>query len=689
MKQNSRRAARTALLASALLLAPAATARAQQNEQRPPAPPGTAPAGSPAPTPAQPAQTPVPREQRAQAYAKLLEGQRYLAGARSGVLRVTALRSAQESFRQAAALDPTLSEAHTALAEIAFLLQDVEQAEKSAVTATRVNRDNFGARRILSRIHTLRSGLFEDKLDRQRAELAVAELREVVRLAPGDAEGWALLGEFYSALGRTDEAAEAFRRWASAPAPSPSDARFFEVVTQGRDLTADAAHARLAELLLRAGRTQEALAAIRRAVALAPENASYLEILARAAEGGDAAGQQAVLAELQRAVAANPSNTAAVSLLARTQARLGRTDEAVAALRAALAKAGGGNTRERFTLRLELAQLLADALRHDEAVGVYEELLKERNIGSAPLTSENDKRFAALLFDRIINLRRQAGQTEAALAVVERMRRLLGDADPSADLQHVLLLRGEGKREEALTVVRRARARFPDNPQLARLEAVTLAELGRVDEASALIRGRLKGDADDYNEYLTLANLLMEAGRGREAVEAARKALELAPPDRPQFATQALLMLSSAQERAGDLKGSEETLRRILAKEPNNSTALNNLGYFLVERNERLQEALELIQRAVRAEPTNGSFLDSLGWAYFKLGQLDEAERYLSDAARRNPSSATIQEHLGDLYQRRGKAEQARAAWRKALSLSTEAAEMARIRAKLGVQTNK
>ncbi|HYP52856.1 MAG TPA: tetratricopeptide repeat protein, partial [Pyrinomonadaceae bacterium] len=670
--------------------APAASARAQREPNRPkPAPQRRA---TPAPTPAAtPEPTPLPgpmtRERRAQASAKMLEGQRYLAGARSGVLRVTALRTAQESFRQAALLDPTLSEAHTALAEIAFLLQDVEQAEKSAANATRINPDNFGARRILSRLHTLKSGLFEDNLDRARAEQAVKELREVVRLAPGDAEGWALLGEFQAALGRNDEAAESFRRWAAAPAPVES--RFFEVITQGRELGQDAAHARLAELHLRAGRTEEALASIRRAIALAPENAGYLEILSRTAESGDPARQQAVLAELQRAVAANPSNAAAVSLLARTQARLGKTDEAVTNIRAALAKLGGANTRERFSLRLELAQLLADALRYDEAVAVYEELLKERRITTTPLTSENDRRFAGLILARMVNLRRQAGQSDAALAVIERMRRLLGDADPSPDLQHVLLLRAEGKREEALAVTRRARAKFPDSAEFARLEAVTLAEMGRVDEASEILRGRLTGQAEDYNEYLTLANLLMEAGRGKEAVEAARKALELAPTDRPQLTTQALLMLSSAQERAGDPKGSEETLRRILSKEPDNATALNNLGYFLVERNERLPEALEMIRRAVRAEPTNPSFLDSLGWVYFKLGQLDEAERYLSDAARRNPSSATIQDHLGDLYQRRGKPEQARAAWSKALSLSTETAETARIRAKLGGPANK
>jgi tetratricopeptide (TPR) repeat protein len=91
-----------------------------------------------------------------------------------------------------------------------------------------------------------------------------------------------------------------------------------------------------------------------------------------------------------------------------------------------------------------------------------------------------------------------------------------------------------------------------------------------------------------------------------------------------------------------------------------------------------------MIERAVRAEPQNASFLDSMGWVYYKLGKLKEAERYLSDAARRNPTSATIQEHLGDLFQKLGQQEKAVASWRKALSLAAEAADTARIKAKLG-----
>jgi Flp pilus assembly protein TadD len=199
----------------------------------------------------------------------------------------------------------------------------------------------------------------------------------------------------------------------------------------------------------------------------------------------------------------------------------------------------------------------------------------------------------------------------------------------------------------------------------------------------AFVRGKMKNTSEDVIRYNALAALYAQLGRGAEAVEASNKALGLVPPENESLRDDLLIQLSSSQEKAGDIKGAEETLRRVLQRNPNNHRALNNLGYVLIERNEKLPEALAMIQRAVRLEPFNSSYLDSLGWAYFKLNRLDEAERYLADAARRDASSPTIQEHLGDLHHKRGHSDQARLAWQKALSLSVEAAETSRLRAKL------
>ena len=65
-----------------------------------------------------------------------------------------------------------------------------------------------------------------------------------------------------------------------------------------------------------------------------------------------------------------------------------------------------------------------------------------------------------------------------------------------------------------------------------------------------------------------------------------------------------------------------------------NAGALNYLGYLLAVRGEQLDEAIQLVQRALKEEPDNGAYLDSLGWAYFRRGNLNEAEKYLVAAVQ-------------------------------------------------------
>jgi Tfp pilus assembly protein PilF len=133
----------------------------------------------------------------------------------------------------------------------------------------------------------------------------------------------------------------------------------------------------------------------------------------------------------------------------------------------------------------------------------------------------------------------------------------------------------------------------------------------------------------------------------------------------------------------GDYAAAETTLRDILKQTPGNPIALNNLGYFLLERNERVDEALDMIKRAIKIDPTNPSYVDSLGWGYFKQGNFDEAERQLRTAARLDPGSATIQEHLADVYEKQGKSDLAKSVWQRALVLASDAADVQRLKTKL------
>ncbi len=192
---------------------------------------------------------------------------------------------------------------------------------------------------------------------------------------------------------------------------------------------------------------------------------------------------------------------------------------------------------------------------------------------------------------------------------------------------------------------------------------------------------------DDFTNYLFISNLYSQANRGKEAIESANQAFSAAKgEERRQIAK---LTLATAQQMSGDYAAAEETLRQILRQTPDNPIALNNLGYFLIERDKNINEAFELIQKAVKIDPTNPSYLDSFGWAYFKLEKYPEAEKYLKEAAGIDTASSTINEHLGDVYQKQGKTELARNAWQKALNLASDIQDVNRLKAKLGIKTGK
>ena len=139
------------------------------------------------------------------------------------------------------------------------------------------------------------------------------------------------------------------------------------------------------------------------------------------------------------------------------------------------------------------------------------------------------------------------------------------------------------------------------------------------------------------------------------------KALEQFPGDTNLLYTRAMLA-----EKRGDLNGLERDLRDIIAREPDNATALNALGYTLADRTSRYEEAKALIEQAHQLNPEDAATLDSLGWVNYRLGNLDEAERHLRAALARFPDHE-VAAHLGEVLWVQGKQREAREVWASAL----------------------
>lgn len=659
----------------------------------------------------------VSRERREQAYAKMLEGQRYMWNVRqrqrtSAVIAAGA-RLAKQAFQKAVELDPNLAEGYTALAELALNAPpgDVDETIMLARIAAKINPDSFAAHRIAAVAYSLKSRIGTENLDASAAQNAIAEWKEVARLDPRFAEAWAFLSALYARTNRTDEQIAALKMWQASA--TPVETRYYRAILGAREsLSPDAGTLKLGTALIKAGRAGEAVEVLSDSLSDDPENAEVIDLIKQAVASGGTASP-ATLQALQQAVNANPGNTSLIELLAQTQSRAGKTDDAAKSLRASIAALRESDKNSAANLQVSLGDLYAEARRTGEAVAAYEESLKIQGIDRDVLNNEDEREFATRVFDKIIETYKNAGKITEARATIERARILLGKNDLFADKHLISLLRENNQKTEALQAVRNLRAQMKDDYSLIRLEASLLTDLGRVDEGVTLIKTLIiKKDApvknsaaktnfdgngvtvsttpsayyDDFTNYIFISGLYNQAKRTGDAIEAARRAASIA--DSSEKKQMAALSLAVAQQSSGDYESAEQNLRALLKEFPNNPIALNNLGYFLIERNKKIEEAIGLIQRALEIDPTNPSYLDSLGWAYFKLGNYNQAELYLKEAVFGNPTSA-IYEHLGDLYQKQGKTDSAKSAWQKAVKLSSDPETAARLNAKLEGKTVK
>ena len=134
---------------------------------------------------------------------------------------------------------------------------------------------------------------------------------------------------------------------------------------------------------------------------------------------------------------------------------------------------------------------------------------------------------------------------------------------------------------------------------------------------------------------------------------------------------------------AGDWPGAEAGLVAALELEPDQPELLNSLGYNLVDRGENVEEGMTLISRAVAARPDLGHIVDSYGWAFYRLGEYEQAIPYLERAAELMPNNAEVVDHLGDAYWRAGREKEARYSWAAALRLDEGGVREASLRQKL------
>jgi len=204
--------------------------------------------------------------------------------------------------------------------------------------------------------------------------------------------------------------------------------------------------------------------------------------------------------------------------------------------------------------------------------------------------------------------------------------------------------------------------------------ALAVLQAAEARHPTSLIAPQLLGDA------------LRRAGRHAEAIPAYTRAIEMHQAQGAAIDWRLWFARGVAYERAGQWDPAEADFRAALAVDPDQAIVLNYLGYSLVERREKLDEALVMIERAVALDPDSGFIVDSLAWALFRLGRFAEALPHMERAVELEPKDPILNDHLGDVYWAVGRYREAEFQWRRALSFGPhEDLDMDRVRRKLEV----
>ena len=183
-----------------------------------------------------------------------------------------------------------------------------------------------------------------------------------------------------------------------------------------------------------------------------------------------------------------------------------------------------------------------------------------------------------------------------------------------------------------------------ENIELAYYLGLCYTKLEQYDDALLYLEQVVTAGHDPLRTFqcrMTLAYIYVITKRSRMA-EFELNRLAVSGFESAQLYT-TLAYAAWAQKR---FKQSVEYYEKALELDSDNSTALNGLGFVLVDTEMDLTRGLRCCKKAVDLKPQNPVYQDSLGWAYFKNGDLLEARTWLRRATEAAPNYKEIKEHF-------------------------------------------
>ena len=135
------------------------------------------------------------------------------------------------------------------------------------------------------------------------------------------------------------------------------------------------------------------------------------------------------------------------------------------------------------------------------------------------------------------------------------------------------------------------------------------------------------------------------------------------------FYSEILYRRGGSYERLELFEKSDEDLLQSLKLNPEDAYVLNYLAYSWLERNFKIEIAIDMLERAYKKESDSPYILDSIGWAYYLIGDYIKAEKFLKQAIEIMPYDPIINDHYGDILWSLNRKMQAQYHWKSVLKL--------------------
>ena len=206
-------------------------------------------------------------------------------------------------------------------------------------------------------------------------------------------------------------------------------------------------------------------------------------------------------------------------------------------------------------------------------------------------------------------------------------------------------------------------------------------EMGERRQALSMLADKARAADSEVDDIIRYADALRADGDPKGALAQYDRAMARVAQDDPRW--QLWFLRGALREQMGDWAGAEADLRSALQRAPEEATLLNYLGYALLDRGLKTEEAQQLIQKAHALRPDDHFITDSLGWSYFVRGDYERAVPLLEKAFLGTPEDPTIGEHVGDAYWKVGRKLEARYRWQAALASFPADKQAERLKRKL------